>query len=136
MSRQQHIDQLNQQRVAITRDLERVTARAREARQGIASQAKRTTERVRNDASKAFKNLAGDARDVASRARWDTTQVAKEKVRDAGHRAAEAVDPRPVVREQPIIGLAAGVGVGFALAMLAVPRRRERVRYVVRQDLP
>lgn len=136
MSRQQHIEELNQQRVAIGRDVERVTARAREARQGLASQAKRTTERVKNDATKAFKNLSADARDVAAHARTDTTDIAKEKVRQAGHRAAEAVDPRPVVREQPIIGLAAGIGVGFALAMLAVPRRKERIQYVVRQDLP
>lgn len=136
MSRQQHIDELNHQRVAIGRDLERVTARARDARQGISAQAKRTTERVKTDATKAFRNLATDARDVATHAGADTTAVAKQKLRDAGHRAAESVDPRPAMREQPMIGLAAGVGVGFALAMLAVPRRRERVRYVVRQDLP
>lgn len=136
MSRQQHIDQLNQRRTAIMRDIERVAAKARDARQGLAAQAKTTTQRVKNDATKTFKDLAADARDVAMHARSDTTDMAKERVRQARQRAAEAIDPRPAVREQPLIGLAAGVGVGFALAMLAVPRRHERVRYVVRQDYP
>lgn len=135
MSRQQHIDSLEQQRVAMSRDVEKIARDTKAARGEVGTSAKRTVQALKDDAKGAVRHLRDDARNVASEAGSDTKSMAKERVVHGAKRAVMAADPRPFVREQPLVGLAAGIGLGL-LASLFFGTRKPRVVYEYEYGVP
>jgi ElaB/YqjD/DUF883 family membrane-anchored ribosome-binding protein len=124
MSRQQHIDQLERQRVAMTRDVEKIARDARSARGDLTTSAKHTAAALRDDAKGAVRQMSDDVRQVAAEAGSDTTSLARQRLVSGARATAQAADPRRFVRERPVAGLVVGLGLGLAASYLLGSRRR------------
>jgi ElaB/YqjD/DUF883 family membrane-anchored ribosome-binding protein len=111
---------MEQKRLQIADDVERLTLQAKGAQKEIAEDAKNSAKSAATDVKGAVQGLREDAKSIVSNARQDTTDTAKQKARSA----AQAADPRKVVREQPMAALAAGVGIGVLVSLVLLPRRK------------
>ena len=128
MSRQDHIENLSNRRGFLAHDLFSLDYLARVFRKDVTGGARDTARRVRDDLQETRHTLTEDSARVARTAMQDTRSTARMKSREAANNVAEALDPRPYVRQYPYasVALASGVGLGGAWLLLRARDRRLR----------
>jgi ElaB/YqjD/DUF883 family membrane-anchored ribosome-binding protein len=123
MDRKRRIELLEREHNRIVGDLQRLAGKADNLRGVLGQRVTQLRSALQEDARDATRAILSEAGHVASSAVSDTGESIRSGVRSGAERTAEALDPREIVKSQPLAGFLVMATVGMAVG-LAVAKRR------------
>ncbi len=123
MSRQQHMDTLDQKRLQLADDAERLADKAQNLKGELLEEAKVAADRAKSDTKTTVRELSHDAKNIVAGVKNDTKTMAREGVRSAAQTTSEALNPKRIARENPLLAFFSAVAAGFLIARMMPSRR-------------
>ena len=118
MSRQQHMDTLDQKRLQIADDAERLADKAQKMKGELRGEAKVAADRAKIDTKTTVRELTNDAKKIVSGVKADTKKMAREGVRTAAQNTSEALNPKRIARQSPALAFLGALTAGYFFARL------------------